>query len=159
MTRTAQLIKRRVQVVVCGLVLPALAACATGPKVVPTLENSSLSPAVGVDLAAYTRTDDGLYFLDAVEGEGALAGPSSRVTVAYRLLLANGTQVDSSTGVVVRLNRDQIVDGWKLGIPGMRVGGARILVLPPALGYGSRRVADIPPNSVLIFRIQLLRVQ
>jgi FKBP-type peptidyl-prolyl cis-trans isomerase len=121
--------------------------------------NSAIAPSVEVDLAEYTRTTDGLYFRDVIEGEGDLAGPASRVTVAYRLLLANGTQVDSSTGVVVRLARDPIVEGWKLGIPGMPVGGARILVLPPELGYDWREVRDIPPNSILIFRIQLLRVQ
>lgn len=135
-----------------------LVACATSPRVEAPIEPAALAPSLGVDLAEYTRTEDGLYFHDVVEGDGAVAGPGSRVTVAYRLLRSDGVQVDSSAGVVVHLLRDQIVDGWKVGIPGMRVGGARILVLPPSMGYGSRRVADIPPNSILVFRIQLLRV-
>jgi len=135
------------------------AACASGPRLVRPLAGADIAPSVGVDLAEYTRTEDGLYFRDVVEGDGDVAGPTSRVTVAYRLLLADGTQADSSLGLVVRLARDRIIEGWKLGIPGMRVGGARILVLPPELGYDWREVGSIPANSILIFRIQLLRVQ
>lgn len=139
--------------------LLAFAACASGPRQVRLLASTDIAPSVGVDLGEYTRTADGLYFKDVIEGDGDVAGPASRVTVAYRLLLADGTPADSSLGVVVRLSRDRIIEGWTLGIPGMRVGGARILVLPPELGYAWRQVGSIPANSILIFRIQLLRVQ
>jgi peptidylprolyl isomerase len=140
-------------------VLLVSTACASGPRIVRPIESSALAASVGVDLAEYTRTEDGLYFRDIVQGDGEVAAPASIVTVAYRLLLASGAQVDSSTGVIVRLAHDRIVEGWKLGIPGMRVGGARVLVLPPELGYSWREVGNIPANSILIFRIQLLRVQ
>jgi hypothetical protein len=119
----------------------------------------SLSPALGVDLAEYTRTPHGLFYKDAMVGTGDVATERSRVTVAYRGLLANGVQVDSAVGLRVRISGDPIIRGWKLGIPGMRVGGARILVIPPELGYGFKEVGGIPPNSTLVFRIQLLRVE
>lgn len=119
----------------------------------------ALSPAVGVDLAEFIRTPEGLYYKDATVGTGAVATDRSRVTVAYRGLLANGVQVDSAVGLRVRISGDPIIRGWKLGIPGMRVGGARILVIPPELGYGFKEVGAIPPNSTLVFRIQLIRVE
>ncbi|MEA3247937.1 MAG: FKBP-type peptidyl-prolyl cis-trans isomerase [Gemmatimonadota bacterium] len=137
-----------------------LAACARGPATVTPVTNASIAPSLGVDLATYTRTPDGLYYKDLTVGEGAEAKPTSRVTVAYRMLLTNGTQVDSSGGLKVRLQGgDPIIKGWRLGIPGMKVGGSRVLVIPPELGYDWREVGKIPPNSTLLFRVQLLAVE
>ncbi|MDA1082560.1 MAG: FKBP-type peptidyl-prolyl cis-trans isomerase [Gemmatimonadetes bacterium] len=138
--------------------LVAAGACA-GASQVPPIASSSISPSLGVDLAEYTRTTDGLYYKEVRVGTGAEAMASSRVTVAYRLLLANGTQVDSSTGLPIRLARDPIIKGWKLGIPGMRVGGSRILIIPPELGYGWQKVGLVPANSTLLFNVQLLKVE
>lgn len=136
------------------------AACASGPATVTQITNASIAPSLGVDLATYTRTPDGLYYKDLTVGNGAEATPTSRVTVAYRMLLANGTQVDSSGGLKVRLQGgDPIIKGWRLGIPGMKVGGSRVLIIPPELGYAWREVGRIPPNSTLLFRVQLLAVE
>jgi FKBP-type peptidyl-prolyl cis-trans isomerase len=135
-------------------------ACAGGAGAPPPpIAPSSISPALGINLAEYTRTPEGLYYMDVRVGDGAAATPRSRVAVAYRGLLANGTQVDSSAGLSIRLSVDPVIRGWKIGIPGMRAGGARILVIPPELGYGFREVGAIPPNSTLIFRVQLISVQ
>jgi len=137
-----------------------LAACAGGVASPPApIAPESIAPALGIDLAEYVRTPEGLYYKDVRVGDGEAAKPSSRVAVAYRGLLANGTQVDSSAGLAIRLQQDPIIKGWKLGIPGMQVGGSRILVIPPELGYGYREVGAIPPHSTLIFRVQLIRVQ
>lgn len=137
-----------------------VAACAGGTAggSAAAIRAEAISPALGVDLAEYTRTSEGLYYKDVTVGDGAVAGVASRVTVAYRGLLANGTQVDSSTGLTFRLRQDPIIKGWKIGVPGMKVGGSRILIIPPELGYGFREVGPIPPNSTLIFRVQLIRV-
>ncbi len=137
-----------------------VAACAGGTAggSAAAIRAEAISPALGVDLAEYTRTPEGLYYKDVTVGDGPAAGVASRVTVAYRGLLANGTQVDSSTGLTFRLRQDPIIKGWKIGVPGMKVGGSRILIIPPELGYGFREVGPIPPNSTLIFRVQLIRV-
>ncbi|HVZ48089.1 MAG TPA: FKBP-type peptidyl-prolyl cis-trans isomerase [Gemmatimonadaceae bacterium] len=149
----------RARVVMSALILAAT-ACASGPAAVTTLTNASITPSLGVDLATYVHTPDGLYYKDVATGDGKLAERASRVTVAYRMLLTNGTQVDSSAGLTIRLQGgDPIIKGWRLGIPGMRVGGSRILIIPPELGYEWREVGKIPPNSTLLFRVQLLAVQ
>ncbi|MCC7195432.1 MAG: FKBP-type peptidyl-prolyl cis-trans isomerase [Gemmatimonadaceae bacterium] len=135
-------------------------ACASAPASVTEIASVSLSPSLGVNLAEYTRAPSGVYYKDAVVGDGAEAKPASRVKVAYRMLLASGVQVDSSGGLTVRLQGgDPIIEGWRLGIPGMKVGGSRILIVPPELGYEWREVGKIPPNSTLLFRIQLLVVE
>lgn len=148
---------KRIAVIVVAAVITACAGAAGGGPVAE-IRAESIAPALGVDLAEYTRTAEGLYYKDITVGDGPVAGVASRVSVAYRGLLANGTQVDSSSGLTLRLRQDPIIRGWKVGIPGMKVGGSRILIIPPALGYGFREVGAIPPNSTLIFRVQLLRV-
>lgn len=160
MQRRATICPGSVTRVLLGIAALAGAGCAGGPpRPAPEIAPSSISPALGVNLAEYTRTTEGLYYLDVRAGDGDEARPGSNVTVSYRLLLANGTQVDSAANLPIRLARDPIIKGWKLGIPGMRVGGARILVIPPELGYGWQQAGAVPPNSTLIFRVQLMAVR
>lgn len=136
------------------------AACAGAPATIVPLANASIAPSLGVDLATFTRTPEGLYYKDVTVGTGAEAQPASRVKVAYRMVLANGTPVDSAAALRIRLKGgDPIIKGWRIGIPGMRVGGSRILIIPPELGYEWRAVGPIPANSVLLFRVQLLGVE
>lgn len=143
-----------------GATFAVAAACASGgSQAAAPVDPATLAPDLGVNLAEYTRTSDGLYFKDIRVGTGTEATASSRVVVAYRLLLASGKQVDSSTALPIRLARDPIIKGWKLGIPGMREGGARILIIPPELGYAWRQVGAVPPNATLLFNVSLLRVE
>ena len=135
-------------------------ACAGGPSpVTDDVPASANAPSLGVNLTEYTRTPEGLFYNDVVVGDGAAVDDRSRVTVAYRGLLAGGAQVDSSTGLTFRMGSGQVLKGWQIGLKGMRTGGARILVIPPHLGYGWKEVGAIPPNSILLFRVQLVAVQ
>jgi FKBP-type peptidyl-prolyl cis-trans isomerase FkpA len=146
-----------------GLMAMACAGGAGGSSAAsaPTpAQGPAVAASLGIDLAEYTRTPLGLYWKDARVGEGAEARANSRVSVAYRGVLAsNGVPIDSSGGIRISLSSDPIIRGWKLGIPGMKAGGARILVIPPELAYGFREVPNVPSGSTLVFRIQLIKVE
>jgi len=95
---------------------------------------------------------------DTVVGEGEVVLAGDTVTIHYTGALASdGTIFDSSTsGEPATFPLDNLIPGWQEGIPGMKIGGKRRLVIPPALGYGeSGSGSSIPPNSVLIFDIEL----
>ncbi|MCX5756366.1 MAG: FKBP-type peptidyl-prolyl cis-trans isomerase [Gemmatimonadetes bacterium] len=135
-------------------------ACAGGPSpVTDDIPASAIAPSLGINLAEYTRTPEGLFYKDVTVGDGPVADDRSKVTVAYRGLLANGTQVDSSAGLTFKMGSGQVIKGWQIGLRGMHAGGARILVIPPHLGYGWKEVGPIPSNAVLLFRVQLVAVK
>jgi len=96
-------------------------------------------------------------------GTGAEAVNGKAVTVNYRGTLTNGTQFDSSydrgTPFTFNLGAGEVIQGWDLGVKGMKIGGKRKLTIPSDLGYGARGVGTIPPNSTLIFEIELLKVE
>ncbi len=95
-------------------------------------------------------------------GEEAVAG--KLVTVHYSGTLTDGTKFDSSydrgTPFDFTLGAGEVIQGWDLGVAGMKVGGIRKLTIPPSLGYGEAGAGDvIPPNATLIFEVELLKVQ
>jgi peptidylprolyl isomerase len=100
---------------------------------------------------------------DLIKGTGATAKAGDTVIVNYvGALYKGGTVFDASwnshTTFTAPLIAGQLIQGWINGIPGMRVGGRRELVIPPALGYKSLAQAKIPANSTLIFIVDLLAV-
>ncbi len=102
---------------------------------------------------------------DLVVGAGALASTGNRVTVAYTGWLYDagrpdnkGTAFDSGTAFSFTIGAGQVIAGWDQGVPGMRVGGQRRLVIPPNLAYGNRAVGSIPANSTLVFDVTLASV-
>jgi len=101
---------------------------------------------------------------DIIVGQGAEAVKYSIVTVNYTGWLEDGTKFDSSlnTGrepLRFTLGAGQMIQGFDQGIVGMKVGGKRKLTIPPNLGYGSQDKGIIPPNSTLIFELDLLIVE
>ena len=116
------------------------------------------------ELAEGTVTLTDLRFIDDVVGEGAVAERGHTVSVHYTGWLADGTLFDTSRdGDVpfdVVLGKKRLIPGWELGIPGMRVGGRRRLLIPSRLGYGVQGLGQaIPPNAVLVFDIELVGVR
>jgi FKBP-type peptidyl-prolyl cis-trans isomerase FkpA len=102
---------------------------------------------------------------DLREGTGTTASQGRTVTVSYTGWLfdpsrpeSKGTQFDSQGSFTFQLGVGRVIPGWEQGIPGMKVGGQRRLVIPPNLGYGSQMVGSIPPNSTLVFDVMLLNV-
>ncbi|WP_438030432.1 FKBP-type peptidyl-prolyl cis-trans isomerase [Sorangium sp. So ce233] len=107
---------------------------------------------------------EGLGIEDVKEGTGAEAKHGQLVTVHYVGTLTNGSKFDSSRdrnqGFSFKLGAGQVIKGWDQGVAGMKIGGVRKLTIPPELGYGARGFPPvIPPNSTLLFEVELLSVK
>ena len=112
-------------------------------------------------------TPSGLQFTDTTVGTGAEATAGARVSVHYTGWLyadgVKGAKFDSSKDrndpFAFPLGAGHVIKGWDEGVQGMKVGGARTLVIPPELGYGARGAGGvIPPNATLMFDVELLAV-
>jgi FKBP-type peptidyl-prolyl cis-trans isomerase len=115
-----------------------------------------------------TEMPDGLKYTDTKAGDGTTARSGNKVSVHYTGWLsdngAKGKKFDSSVDrgqpFQFTLGAKQVIAGWDEGVAGMKVGGKRTLTIPPELGYGARGAPGaIPPNSTLIFDVELLQVQ
>lgn len=105
----------------------------------------------------------GLKYTDLKTGKGKTAKPGSRLVVHYTGWFLDGKKFDSSKDRRMPfkfvLGKGEVVKGWEEGIIGMKEGGKRKLMVPPELGYGEKGVGDfIPPDTPLIFEIELLKV-
>jgi len=99
---------------------------------------------------------------DVIVGTGAEAKNGDVVSINYIGALEDGKEFDSSykrnRPFEFTLGAGQVIPGFDLGVSGMKVGGKRTVVIPPELGYGSRSMAVIPPDSTLKFTVELLSV-
>ena len=150
------------------LALPALVASCVNPTSSPPtpvevpIESTTFAAALGVNLANSQKLASGMYVRDLVVGAGPLVAAGQTLAMHYSGYLVNGTLFDSNTGAspfTFRLARGEVIGGWDLGIPGMRVGGQRQLIIPPSLGYGSTGVGGIPGNAVLVFNVEVVSAQ
>ena len=154
----------------CTLV--ALAASAAFAQTGSTAHNTANKPATAAHAASGpskvtgdpTKTADGLEYWDIKVGTGATAETGQTAKVHYTGWLTNGKKFDSSVGKapfeVTPLGSAPVIKGWNEGIIGMKVGGKRQLRIPPDLAYGADGYPGvIPPNSTLIFDVQLLSVK
>jgi len=96
-------------------------------------------------------------------GAGATAKSGDRVTVHYVGTLTDGKKFDSSRdrgkGFQFTLGKGEVIKGWDQGVAGMVIGEVRKLTIPPEMGYGARGFPPvIPPNSTLVFEVELLGV-
>jgi FKBP-type peptidyl-prolyl cis-trans isomerase len=109
-------------------------------------------------------TETGLQYVDLRPGTGAQPRPGQMVTVHYTGWLTNGKKFDSSHDrgkpFSFPIGRRKVIAGWDEGVSTMQVGGKRKLVIPSELGYGPRGAGDkIPPDSTLVFEVELLEVK
>jgi peptidylprolyl isomerase len=138
-----------------------------------TTGSGTATPAPGAEKQAPTPDQFGQYdqyatqqdalFGDIVEGTGPAVEVGSSVAVNYRGWLTNGTPFDDSykTGkpFVFQEGQHRVVLGWEEGVLGMKVGGKRRVIVPPAAGYGSDAHGPVPANAVMVFDIELVAVQ
>ena len=163
----------------------ALAACgyadpyaSTGPvanespgpaaQVSPSPGTDNFNDGAGLPVVTYPN---GLQYIDLTVGTGDVAKTGMNITVQYTgWLSTGGTPFDSSrlpghTPFTVQIGQGNVIPGWDQGIPGMKVGGKRKLIIPGALAYGTAGQTDqntgqviIPPNATLVFDVELLSV-
>lgn len=97
------------------------------------------------------------------QGEGEEAKNGDNVSVHYTGTLVDGTKFDSSVDrgqpFQFDLGAGRVIQGWDLGVQGMKVGEKRKLTIAPELGYGNADMGSIPPNSTLIFEVELLGIE
>jgi FKBP-type peptidyl-prolyl cis-trans isomerase FkpA len=118
--------------------------------------------------AQTTTTPSGLQITDIKVGTGATPRPGQICVMHYTGWLyqngAKGQKFDSSVDrgqpFEFPIGRQRVIAGWDEGVASMKVGGKRILIIPPALGYGARGAGGvIPPNATLMFEVELLDVK
>lgn len=105
-----------------------------------------------------TATEDarGFFYMISNAGSGNKPTPCNAITVNYQGRLTNGTVFDQANNVGFYLS--SLILGWQEGIPLIAPGGSITLYIPPSLGYGNQTAGTIPPNSNLIFTIDLIAV-
>lgn len=161
----SQMVGNRDTAVAAGLTAPPTVETTSArqdpPLVAEATTNTPTTRKVEVS-ENYVTTPSGLKYLDMVEGSGDTPQAGQTVTVHYTGTLVDGTKFDSSRDrnrpFEFKLGAGQVIKGWDEGIASMKVGGRRQLVIPPSLGYGSRGIGPIPPNSTLLFDVELLKV-
>ena len=145
--------------------LTAVAACGRGAPAADLAKNAE---AAAFFMTSNARAEgvqtlpSGLQYKIIRSGPAGAAGPDRNdlVRVDYEGALTDGTVFDSSfqKGQPFVTTPEQVVPGWTEALQRMKVGDEWMLYVPPALGYGEQNAGDIPPNSVLVFRIKLLDV-
>ena len=141
---------------------------ATTPTPSPSASGSACvnpSTTPSYTLAGARTLAGNLEVKDIKIGTGATAADGNTVKVSYVGSLPNGTVFDNSANdnggkpISLTIAAGKVIQGWVEGIPGMRVGGERELVIPPALGYGCTSPSSkIPVNSTMIFTITLVGI-
>jgi FKBP-type peptidyl-prolyl cis-trans isomerase len=132
-----------------------------------TTNSKDLTHLAGTKLSGFTPVSDvpKLKITDSTVGSGAVATATSTVSVLYTgAVAATGTIFQASSDSSpepVTLQLNQVIKGWQLGIPGMRVGGTRQLLIPASEAYGANPPSgsNIPANAPLVFNVTLLAVK
>jgi FKBP-type peptidyl-prolyl cis-trans isomerase FkpA len=162
MRRTATNLKRVAPVVI----LLASGACSSLEVTVPevefeVIEEVTFDASLGIDLALMDRLPSGVYIQDIVVGEGVELDAGSVGTeadVAYQGWLRTGTLFDQGE-FTFSIGLGEVIPGFEQGVAGMKVGGTRLIIIPPELAYGANLVGSIPPGSILVFEVELVAVR
>jgi FKBP-type peptidyl-prolyl cis-trans isomerase FkpA len=142
----------------------AISSCKKEETCTKELGNPQATPAEITTLQTYlnansitaTAHSSGIFYQTITTGTGNdVKNQCAVVGVNYTGRLINGAQFDASTSTV-SFPLSNLILGWRIGIPLMKVGGKIKLFVPPSLGYGNQTVGTIPPNSILVFDIELM---
>ena len=122
----------------------------------PDIEKTTFASSLNIDLATMTKTPDGVYYKNLTVGDGATIAAGQLINARYTGWLADGTKFGTNVGgdpFPFHFGRGEVIEGWDLGLVGMKVGGKRQLIIPPSLGYGPSSNGPIPGNSILVFEV------
>ena len=127
---------------------------------------ATIDPSTFKEYDKYVSGTSGL-FADLQKGTGKELTQGKKAVVVYKGWLTNGTLFDESrTGadgktqaLAFTLGKGEVIPGWEQGMNGMKAGGIRLLIVPPAVGYGKAGQGPVPPNAVLVFAVQLISVE
>lgn len=135
----------------------------TAPKSAAADGKEPFPPAPPTAIGETKTLDGGVTYETLKEGTGDEVKSGRVAVVHYVGTLADGTEFDSSrkrgAPAEFTLGSGGLIKGWERGIPGMKVGEVRKLVIPPDMAYGAQRKGDIPPNSTLTFEVELMGVK
>lgn len=133
------------------------------PEEVPEPELIDYNPDLGIVISEMKKMDAGVLWQDDSVGVGDSLDVNMTAVVHYTGWLPDGTQFDTSreggTPFTFRVGAGEVIEAWEVGVVGMRVGGRRKLVVPPALGYGSDPFGPLPGNAILVFEIELIEIR
>ncbi|MES2177153.1 MAG: FKBP-type peptidyl-prolyl cis-trans isomerase [Gemmatimonadota bacterium] len=155
-------------VLAIGIVVACNLDTGTGTSVISTnpvipIDSQTFATSLGINLSQFTKTASGLYYRDVVVGTGTVYTVNHTVGVYYIGQLADGTQFDarSAPSAVFSfiLGAGNVIMGWDEGLVGMRIGGKRVLIVPPSLGYGAVNNGSIPGNSNMVFTVDAVSFQ
>ncbi len=129
----------------------------------PDIPSTVFNPLLNVDISASTRLPSGTYYRDLTPGTGEVVATGQTINVRYVGWLVNGQKFDETIPggptFQFQLGAGQVIAGWDAGLPGMRVGGLRQLIIPPSQAYGRVPPSGIPPNAILVFNVNVVSIQ
>jgi FKBP-type peptidyl-prolyl cis-trans isomerase FkpA len=129
------------------------------PIVAPQSEINAVQAYLSLKGISATQHPSGLFYAIDDPGTGTVTpGLCNGISVLYTGKLTSGTIFDQSSGQPSSNTLGQLIVGWQKGIPLIKAGGKIRLYIPPSLGYGSSAIGTIPPNSILIFEVELVSV-
>lgn len=132
--------------------------CPVDTAVAPASEVAELERYLNENGIVATKDSRGFFYIMEKEGSGKNPNTCSTVSVAYKGRLTNGFEFDSSVGSTFGIGN--LIRGWKQAIPLLKPGGSMKLYIPPSLAYGALGSGSkIPPNSYLIFDIELIAIR
>ena len=147
-------------------VLAIVAGCEpTGPSKPSNPAEETFAPSLQVDISTMTQVNGGpLYYKDIIVGGGATVAAGKIISVTYSGYLKDGTRFDTNVGgdpFEEVLSDGNFIAGWVHGLPGMKVGGVRKLVVGSSYGYGAGGAGNgkIPPHATLIFDVYMAGVR
>ena len=144
-------------VTTCVTLLACGDTTAPGEVEFQVIEDLEFAAILGVDLSAMELHETGVYIQDLTAGEGDPVTWGDEVWLGYEGWLYDGTRFDAGE-IDFILGSGQVIPGFDQGILGMRLGGQRRMVIPPALAYGTQGAGSVPPGSVLVFEVEVLNV-